>query len=52
MFKKLVANLRAEGLTEVTEHLYTGGRHEMFNETNREEVEEELFRFCQRAISA
>ncbi|MGB1013516.1 MAG: lysophospholipase [Nannocystaceae bacterium] len=48
--KKLVANLRAEGLTEVTEHLYTGGRHEMFNETNREVVTADLLAWLARVL--
>lgn len=35
---KLVEHYAAAGLTEVQHRLYEGGRHEMFNETNRDEV--------------
>ncbi len=48
--KKLVANLRAQGLTAVTEHLYPGGRHEMFNEENREEVTADLLAWLARVL--
>lgn len=48
--KKLVANLRAQGLTQVTDHLYPGGRHEMFNETNREEVTADLLSWLARVL--
>jgi alpha-beta hydrolase superfamily lysophospholipase len=34
----LVDRYRAAGLTEVTLHVYPGARHEIFNETNRDEV--------------
>ncbi|HYC55717.1 MAG TPA: alpha/beta hydrolase [Candidatus Binatia bacterium] len=30
--------LRASSITDLTEHIYAGGRHEMFNEINRDEV--------------
>lgn len=36
--RRLVARMRAAGLAKVTEKLYPGGRHEMLNETNRDEV--------------
>lgn len=38
----LVAHYEAAGLTEVTVRLYEGGRHEMLNELNRDEVIAEL----------
>ena len=37
----LVQRYRAAGL-EVTTRYYPGGRHEMFNETNRDEVVDDL----------
>jgi alpha-beta hydrolase superfamily lysophospholipase len=37
-WRKLVARYRALGIRDVTEKLYAGGRHEMLNETNRDEV--------------
>ena len=39
--RKLVAAMRAAGL-RVTDRLYPEGRHEMLNETNREEVENDV----------
>ena len=39
---KLVAKLRAAGLREVTERVYPEGRHEMLNDSKRDEVMEEI----------
>jgi alpha-beta hydrolase superfamily lysophospholipase len=39
---QLVRALKATGLTDVSMRLYAGGRHEMLNETNRDEVHREL----------
>jgi alpha-beta hydrolase superfamily lysophospholipase len=38
----LVDRLRAEGLEDVTLTVYPGARHEVFNETNKEEVYRDL----------
>lgn len=46
--KKLVEQLRTSGLTEVEEKLYAGGRHEMLNETNRDEVTADVLAFLRR----
>jgi alpha-beta hydrolase superfamily lysophospholipase len=46
--KKLVEQLRDGGLTEVTERLYPEGRHEMLNETNRDEVTRDVLAFLAR----
>lgn len=46
--KRLVEQLRAAGLTEVEEKLYPGGRHEMLNETNRDEVTADVLAFLGR----
>ena len=43
----LVARYRAAGL-DVTARYYDGGRHEMFNETNRDEVVAELIAWLNR----
>jgi alpha-beta hydrolase superfamily lysophospholipase len=40
------------GLTRVTSKLYAGGRHEMLNETNRDEVEREVVAFYDRTLAA
>jgi alpha-beta hydrolase superfamily lysophospholipase len=37
--------LQAGGLTNVTHKLYEGGRHEMLNETNRDEVQRDIVAF-------
>jgi alpha-beta hydrolase superfamily lysophospholipase len=39
---KLGAALRGAGVQRVVERVYAGGRHEMLNETNRDEVTREL----------
>ncbi len=40
--KKLMAKYKARGLQRVSHRFYTGGRHEMFNEINRDEVTADL----------
>ncbi|NND74686.1 MAG: alpha/beta hydrolase [Ilumatobacter sp.] len=40
--KDLVARYEAAGIGPITLKLYDGGRHEMLNETNRDEVETDL----------
>lgn len=39
---KVAKNYEKNGNTDLTFHLYKGGRHEMLNETNRAEVEEDI----------
>ena len=43
--RKLVASMRAAGLANVTERLYADARHEMLNETNRDEVIADVLRW-------
>lgn len=40
--KPLAQRYRAAGLTDVTEKYYPGGRHEILNEINRDEVLQDL----------
>ena len=40
--RKVEAMFRSAGCRDVTVKLYHGGRHEMFNELNRQEVMEDL----------
>ena len=40
--KRVAQELRDAGVRDVTLRLYPGGRHEMFNETNRDEVYADL----------
>lgn len=46
--KKVAEEYRAAGLASVTCRLYPGGRHEMFNELNREEVYADLVQWLGR----
>jgi alpha-beta hydrolase superfamily lysophospholipase len=41
---------RRAGITDVTLTLYPGGRHEMLNETNRDEVTADILRWLDRAL--
>ncbi|MBA2625928.1 MAG: alpha/beta hydrolase [Acidimicrobiia bacterium] len=50
LFHALVDRYRAAGLTDVTTKVYAGARHELFNETNREEVESDLVAWLDRVI--
>ena len=49
---RLVAAYRNAGLANVTDRRYTGGRHEMFNETNSDEVERELVEWLDRTVTS
>lgn len=48
----LAAQYRAAGLTEVAMRLYPGGRHELLNETNRDEVTADIIAFLDRTIGS
>jgi alpha-beta hydrolase superfamily lysophospholipase len=50
--KPVAARYRDAGLKDVSEKYYPAGRHEMFNETNREEVLRDLLAWLRRFISA
>ncbi len=50
--KPLAERYRAAGITNVTEKYYPQGRHEMLNETNRDEVMSDLVNWLRRAIVA
>jgi alpha-beta hydrolase superfamily lysophospholipase len=49
--KPLAERYRAAGIADVTEKYYADGRHEMFNETNREEVMGDLLAWTRRVVS-
>ena len=49
--KRLVDNYRQCGLEQVTVKRYDGGRHELFNETNREQVTSELLQWLGATLS-
>lgn len=46
----LVQRLRGAGLTGVTLTVWSGARHEIFNETNRDEVEADLLAWLDRVV--
>jgi alpha-beta hydrolase superfamily lysophospholipase len=50
--KPLVDGYREAGLTDVTLKVYPGGRHEMLNEINRDEVVSDLKAWLDRTTSA
>jgi alpha-beta hydrolase superfamily lysophospholipase len=50
--KPLAERYRAAGIADVSEKYYPDGRHEMLNETNRDEVLRDLVGWLQRAIAA
>jgi len=48
----LVDRYRAAGISDVSTDFYTGGRHEMLNETNRDEVVARLLSWIERRVQA
>ena len=48
----LAARYRWAGLRDVTVRLYPGGRHELLNETNRDEVTADIIAFLDRTVAA
>ena len=48
---KLAEAYREAGLTEVGVRVYPGARHELLNETNRDEVERDLLGFLSRSFA-
>lgn len=48
--RELVRRLRAGGLSAVREKIYADARHELLNETNRDEVMDEVLAFLREAL--
>ena len=48
----LIGRYQAAGLTDVELHAYPGARHEILNETNRDEVEADLVHWLDRVVPA
>ncbi len=48
---RLVAAYRKAGIEHIDEQRYVGGRHEMFNEINREMVAQELIAWLDKALA-
>ncbi|MEO8811838.1 MAG: lysophospholipase [Caulobacteraceae bacterium] len=49
--KSLIDGWRSAGLTHIDHRIYPGGRHEMFNELNRVEVEADLIAWLDAVVS-
>jgi alpha-beta hydrolase superfamily lysophospholipase len=49
--KPVAQRYRVAGIADVTERYYSGGRHEMLNETNRQEVMNDLLAWLRRVVS-
>jgi len=47
----LIDRYREAGISDISYNLYPGGRHEMLNETNRDEVRQNLLRWIARVIA-
>jgi len=47
----LVDRYRAAGLTDVTVRTYPGARHEILNETNRDQVEADILDWIDQVLS-
>lgn len=50
--KKVAANYRKAGINDLTLKLYQGGRHEMLNEVNKNEVEQDLLKWLKERFKA
>ncbi|RMA58697.1 alpha/beta hydrolase [Ulvibacter antarcticus] len=48
--KRVVNQYEKTGINDLTFHLYEGGRHEMLNETNSEEVETDILNWLKERI--
>ncbi len=48
---RMLSMWRAAGLTHIEQRWYEGGRHEVFNETNRDEVVRDLVAWLDRTIT-
>lgn len=49
---ELIEGYRAAGIADVTHRFYPGGRHEVFNETNRDEVLSDMVRWLREKITS
>ena len=48
--EQTVRAFRAAGMQDVTLKLYEGGRHEMHNEINREELHKDVLEFLEKHV--
>lgn len=50
--KKVAENFRSVGMKNVTVKLYPGARHELFNEINKDEVDQDLAQWLEEALKS
>jgi alpha-beta hydrolase superfamily lysophospholipase len=50
--KKVAKNYKRAGIQDLTLKLYKGGRHEMLNEVNKDEVEQDVLNWLNTRIKA
>ena len=50
--KRVVKQYKKAGIQDITLKLYKGGRHEMLNEVNREEVEQDLLNWLYKKVES
>ena len=48
--KKVVNQYKKAGMYDLTSKIYKGGRHEMLNETNKEEVEQDVINWLNQRV--
>lgn len=48
--ERVYSSMREAGIKDVTLKLYSGGRHEIINETNRAEVYEDILAWCNEHV--
>jgi len=50
--KKVINQYKKAGINDLTSKIYEGGRHEMLNETNKEEVEQDVINWINQRVEA
>ncbi len=50
--KKVAKQYKKAGIHDLTFKLYKGGRHEMLNEVNKEEVEQDVLNWLNEKVEA
>jgi alpha-beta hydrolase superfamily lysophospholipase len=49
--RELAARYEANGVTDVTAHYYPDARHELLNETNRDDVQNDVLAWLDRVVA-
>ena len=48
--RKAYISLQAVGLEDIKIKLYEGGRHELLNETNRQDVMQDIYKWMEKKV--